>query len=360
MNPILYDSRWSGRHGIGRFSAEVRRRLPDAYVTDLAGHHPVSPVGMIETELKPHVGAGPREPEMTFFSPGYTPSVTWRGRRVFTVHDLIHLDVPTEASRIKAAYYSKVVRPLVRRHDTLVLTVSEFSRLRIAEWADVDPDRILTVGNGVDDRFSPAGRRIQRNRPYVLHLGNSKPHKNLYRLVAAMAKIPDVDLILSSAPEISLYEHAHAVGLEGRLICQSGIPEEDLAAWLRGAAAVAIPSLYEGFGLPALEGMACGVPVVASNGSALTEVVGDAGILVEPTDVDSIMVGLATALGDEAVRAELALEGPRRAQKFRWDEVARCVQGVLGIPGGNAAQRVPRGLSARPHEPDAYWKEGAA
>ena len=329
MTAVLFDARWSGPHGIGRFSAEVRRRLGPG-VIDLTGAHPVSARGLLEGEVKPHM-LGLQERSTTFFSPGYTPCLTWRGLTAFTVHDLIHLDVPTEMSRTKDAYYTRVVRPAVRRADTVVLTVSEFSRQWIAEWAGVDPARIIPVGNGVDEAFSPHGRRVERVRPYFLSLGNTKPHKNLNRLLAAVADIADVELVLSGAPDQELVEQARALNLQDRLVFLSGIPEADLAAWVRGASAVAIPSLYEGFGLPALEGMASGVPVVASSGGALEEVVGNAGILVDPTDVDAIRDGLSRALTDDEVRTRLAVSGPRRAQAFRWDGVGRRVRDALGL-----------------------------
>lgn len=344
---VFFDSRWSGPHGIGRFSAEVRSRMPSGLVTDLSGAHPVSPRGMLETEIKPHL-ATDRERDTTFFSPGYTPSLTWRGPMAFTVHDLIHLDVPGEASPFKAAYYAQVVRRAVRRPDAIVLTVSEFSRTRIAEWADVDPARIMSVGNGVNASFTPEGRRIERARPYVLNVGNIKPHKNLDSLLTAMASLPDVELVLSAAPDERLIERAHSLNMADRLVFLSGIPESDLPAWYRGASAVAIPSLYEGFGLPALEGMASGVPVVASSGGALAEVVGDAGVLVDPTDADSIHDGLERALTDGALRAHLASTGPLRAQAFQWDEVGRRVREALDLPSPREAAQLDQARATGP------------
>lgn len=343
---MLFDSRWSGPHGIGRFSAEVRRRMPGG-VMDLTGAHPVSPRGMLETEITSHLVTR-RERETTFFSPGYTPSLTWRGPMAFTVHDLIHLDVPGEASPGKNAYYAQVVRRAVRRPDTIVLTVSDFSRARIAEWAEVDPARISSVGNGVDSSFTPEGRRIERSRPYVLNVGNTKPHKNLANLLTAMASLPDVDLVLSAVPDHSLIERAHRLHMADRLVFLSGIAESELPAWYRGASAVAIPSLYEGFGLPALEGMASGVPVVTSLGGALEEVVGDAGVLVDPTEVESIRDGLERALSDDSLRVRLATTGPAQAQGFQWDEVGRRVCEALGLPSPALTGQARMSRTARP------------
>lgn len=164
----------------------------------------------------------------------------------------------------------------------------------------------------------------------MLHVGNTKPHKNLERLVRAVARLRDVTLICSSAPAEELVRLATNLGCADRLRFLDGIAEAELPAWYRGASAVVIPSLYEGFGLPALEGMASGVPVVASSTTALGELVGDAGVLVEPTDVDSITDGIDAALTDDALRLRLATASPTRAAEYRWDAVASAVTAAIG------------------------------
>lgn len=327
---VLYDNRWSGPHGIGRFSAEVRRRI-GGQVFELSGAHPVSPLGLIQTEARPQWRVA-RHRDVLFFSPGYTPSLSWRGQMAFTVHDLIHLDVAEESSRFKSAYYDQVVKRALRHPEMIALTVSRFSQQRIADWAGIDPDRLVVVGNGVDGTFSADGEATRRDRPYVLHVGNTKPHKNLRRLVQAMAELPDLDLVLSAKPEPELIDLAGKLRMADRLTFCSGIPEAELPQWYRGAAAVAICSLYEGFGLPALEGMASGVPVVASQTTSLAEVVGDAGVQVDPLDVDAIRDGLRRAVTDDQLRAQLAIAGPARAAEFSWDAVGHRVNTALGLP----------------------------
>ncbi|MGA4507740.1 glycosyltransferase family 4 protein [Propionibacteriaceae bacterium G1746] len=328
---LVFDTRWAGPHGIGRFAAEVRRRLP-GQVVDVAGAHPVSLRGLAASEVLPHVTARGRERGVTYFSPGFTPCLSWRGTHAFTVHDLIHLDVPAEQSRAKSDYYDQVVRRAVRREAGAVLTVSRFSRDRIAEWAGVPAERITVVGNGVDAAYAPHGRTaVPSWGPYVLHVGNHKPHKNLTRLVLAMSRVPDVTLALTGDPDDALLALAERQGSAGRLRFLGRVPEADLPAWYRGAAAVAIPSLYEGFGLPALEGMACGVPVVASGTTALAEVVANAGVAVVPDDVASITAGIEAALGDAGLRARLATAGPERAAQFSWDRVGAAVNSALGV-----------------------------
>lgn len=333
---VLFDSRWSGPHGIGRFSQHVRDAMPHDTI-DVHGSHPVSARGLVESELLPHK-AGIDESDGVYFSPGYTPCLSWRGRSAFTVHDLIHLDVAGERSAAKSAYYRSVVRTAVRRDDITTLTVSEFSRNRIAEWADVDPGTITVVGNGVDPTFSPDGRAMTCDWPYLLHVGNCRPHKNLPRLLRALSRVPDVKLVCSSNRDIQSESFAARLGMSERLVFLEGIPEEDLAAWYRGAAAVVIPSLYEGFGLPALEAMACGSVVVASSTTALGEVVGDAGVLVNPDSTDSIVAGIERALGDSALIEQLRDAGPRRAGEYTWDKVGQRVRSALDLRGSSEAK----------------------
>ena len=321
---IVFDARWAGPHGIGRFACEIRKRLPGA-VTDVTGAHPVSAHGLVESEVLPHRVGSPGD---TYYSPGYTPCLSWRGPHAFTVHDLIHLHVPAESSWVKHAYYEQVVRRAVRGPGA-VLTVSRFSRDRIADWAGIDAGKIIVVGNGVGPSFTAQGPRKVAPWPYLLHVGNTKPHKNLSRVVQALVEVPDIHLVCSSVPDTGLIELAQRLGCADRLHFLSGISEADLPSFYRGATAVVIASLYEGFGLPALEGMASGIPVIASATTALAEVVGRAAVTVDPTDVESIRTGLEIAIGDEAVRAELREAGPRRAREFSWDRVAQSVQDAI-------------------------------
>lgn len=328
MQKILYDTRWIGEHGIGRFAREVRARLP-AGTLDLTGTDPVSPQGLLELEWQ---ALRHQRPGTVFYSPGYAPPVTWLGPLVFTVHDLIHLDVPEEASRFKALYYGRVVRPAMHR-SRRVLTVSEYSRQRLLEWSGVSPEGVVVVGNGVDPTYSPHGPRHEPGYPYVLYVRNTKPHKNVEGLLRAFALLdePDVRLVLSG-PADDLTRHAALrLGVLNRVVFAGRIPEAQLPAYYRGAAVVTMPSLYEGFGLPALEGMASGVPVVVSGTTSLPEVVGTAGLLVDPMDPESIADGLRRALGDTELRRALVASGLERARQFSWDDVAARVRGALGV-----------------------------
>ena len=330
MQEIIFDRRWIGEHGIGRFAREVRHRLPSGAV-DLTGTDPVSPRGLLELEAQALARRLRGKPGL-FFSPGYAPPLTWSGPVVFTVHDLIHVDVAEERSRFKTLYYDRVVRPAMARAHR-VLTVSEYSRQRLLEWSGVAPEQVVVVGNGVDAAFSPVGRAHQPGYPYIFYVRNTKPHKNVARLLEAFAQmdLPDLRLVLSGQADEATRHQALRLGIHEQVMFAGRIPEADLPAYYRGAAVVTMPSLYEGFGLPPLEGMASGVPVVVSNVTSLPEVVGDAGLLVDPNDASSIADGLIRALTDTALRETLRARGLERAKQFNWDDVAVRVRRELDL-----------------------------
>jgi len=259
---------------------------------------------------------------------------------VFAIHDLIHLHIAPERSTTKDAYYRAIVRPAAQRAERVV-TGSAFSQAQIVEWAAVPDDRVVVVGYGVADAFRPDGLRFDAGFPYVLYVGNSKPHKNLVRLVEAYARsglLGQARLLMTGKAGAELAVRIRDLGLEDSIVHLGHVPDEDLPALYRGALAVAIPSLYEGVGLPALEALASGVPLVASNIPPLAEAAGDAAFLVDPLDVDEI----ADKLSWIATRPTEALEAMGRsaaATVSRWGP-ERFAQGVIEAIG-----------LARPHRP---------
>ena len=325
---MIFDARWIGEHGIGRFAREVRQRLPEDTV-DLLGGDPVSLRGLLELERQTLIRRGRGK---IFFSPGYAPPVTWRGSMVFTIHDLIHVDVPEERSRFKTLYYNRVVRPGIHRADR-VFTDSEYSRQRILEWSGAAPEKVVVVSCGVSDQFSPNGPTYSPGYPYIFYVRNPKPHKNTLGLIRAFALLADQDirLLLSGRPDADLQHEALRLGVFGRVIFTGRIPEEELPAYYRGAAVVTMPSFYEGFGLPPLEGMASGVPVVVANATSLPEVVGKAGLLVDPASLESIAEGLELALTDTDLRHQLIERGLERSKLFTWDRVGNRVRQELAL-----------------------------
>jgi glycosyltransferase involved in cell wall biosynthesis len=191
-----------------------------------------------------------------------------------------------------------------------VLTVSAFSRREILEWTGLPGERVEVVGNGVSAAFRPDGPRHQPGYPYFLHVGRRAAHKNVERLVAAHT--------------------ASRCGREVRLLFTGDLSEDQLAAHYRGAVALAFPSLYEGFGLPIVEAMASGTPVLTSNATAIPETAGRGNALVvDPLSVDAIAAGLDQLAEDAVLRADLRQRGLARAKAFSWEQVAGKVAAAL-------------------------------
>lgn len=322
----MIDTRWIGLHGIGRFASEIIPRLGEyePLPRGLSLLHPLDPLwlSIILKKLSPDL----------YFSPGFNPPLIDFAPTVFTVHDLIHLKVSSENNTSKNLYYKYVVLPALKRTAT-VLTVSEYSKSELVEWSGISPGKVVVVGNGVGPEYSPYGDKHSPGYPYLFYIGNRKPHKNIPRLLKAFASSGvsrDMRLLMSGHPDEETSRLINSLGLNGAVEFAGVIPDARLPEYYRGAAALVFPSLYEGFGLPPLEAMASGLPVVTSNGTSLPEVVGDAAVLVDPEDVESIADGIRRVVQDEGLRRELTLRGIERSRSFTWDSCARTVREVLG------------------------------
>jgi glycosyltransferase involved in cell wall biosynthesis len=230
---------------------------------------------------------------------------------VVTVHDLAAIRYP-ELFTAWTRLYARTLLRAVLRSATRVLAVSEFTKRDVVELVGVPAERVDVAYNAADgDVFTPDGPAADGD--YVLAVGTLEPRKNLPRLIAATAQL-GLELRIAGAPG---WGGVEAVGAHVRWLGRPS--DEELAEQLRGALCLAYPSLWEGFGIPVLEAMRCGTPVVTSSRSAMEEVAGDAAELVEPTDVDSIAAGIERALGR---RAELRAAGLERAQLFTWAATA--------------------------------------
>ena len=256
-------------------------------------------------------------------------------RSVVTIHDCIHLMFPQYLPSKLAYVYAKASMWGATRKADRILTVSEASKRDILRFFDVKPEKVVVIYNAIDERFlapADAGRmdlvrqRYQLDHPFILYVGNIKPHKNVERLIDAFGRArsacpDDLKLViigdeLSRYPALRQAVHRHKLDKQVRFLGFQ--PQETLAAFYRLARAFVFPSLYEGFGLPPLEAMACGTPVVTSNVSSLPEVAGGAALLVDPHDTDAIAEGIKRAVNDEDVRADLIARGLARARQFSW------------------------------------------
>ena len=288
-----------------------------------------------------------RERVMLFHAPHYVLPPLVRCRSVVTIHDCIHLMFPQYLPGRLALVYARTSIALASRRATRVLTVSESSKRDILRFVDVPTDKIDVIYNAYDERFGVEPReedvirvreRYQLHDEFVLYAGNVKPHKNLERLIEAFDLVRKRGLdhlkLVLIGDEISRYAalrravHSHQLHKYVRFL--GYLPEETLAVMYRLAGVFVFPSLYEGFGLPPLEAMASGTPVVTSNVSSLPEVAGEAAVLVDPYRPEAIADGIERVLSDETLRRDLRAKGLARARQFSWEASVTRVREIYG------------------------------
>jgi glycosyltransferase involved in cell wall biosynthesis len=287
-------------------------------------------------------------------------------RSVVTIHDCIHLMFPQYLPSRFALEYARASMSAASRRATRILTVSESSKRDIIKFLGTDPDKIDVIYNAYDDRFGIEPReedvvrvreRYQLHSEFVLYAGNVKPHKNLERLIEAFHLVRNRGLdhlkLVLIGDDISKYAalrhavHRHQLHKYVRFL--GYLPEETLAVMYRLAGVFVFPSLYEGFGLPPLEAMASGTPVVTSNVSSLPEVAGDAAVLVDPYDPEAIADGIYRVLADERLRRELRRKGLARARQFSWETSVRRVQEIYQeVANPSAGAGMAAGRSSAP------------
>jgi len=288
-----------------------------------------------------------RERVDIFHAPHYVLPPLVQCPSVVTIHDCIHLMFPQYLPNRWALTYARKSISMAARRSTRVLTVSESSKRDIQRFVDIPPGKVDVIYNSYDPRFAiePDAETVNRVREryqlqseFVLYAGNVKPHKNLERLIEAFHIVRSRGLdhlkLVLIGDEISKYTalrravHRHQLHNYVRFL--GYLPEETLAVMYRLAGVFVFPSLYEGFGLPPLEAMASGTPVVTSNVSSLPEVAGDAAILVDPYSAEAIADGMYRVLTDAGLRSDLKLRGPQRASQFSWASSVRRVREIYG------------------------------
>ncbi|MCD6519417.1 MAG: glycosyltransferase family 4 protein [Anaerolineae bacterium] len=255
---------------------------------------------------------------------------------VVTIHDLSFYIYPEFFRPFQRRYLQHFTRWTSKRADQII-AVSESTRRDVIRFLGVAPDRVVTIPNGVEEIFRPLGRarleafRRRNGLPerMILFLGTLEPRKNLLVLLEAYALLRQrgaQEMLVVAGGKGWYYESVYAtverLGLRRWVIFPGYVPWEELPLWYNAAELFVYPSLYEGFGLPPLEAMACGVPVVVSNVSSLPEVVGEAGVLVDPQDPQGLAVAMEELLADPARREELAEAGLARARSFSWERTA--------------------------------------
>ncbi|MDQ3212185.1 MAG: glycosyltransferase family 4 protein [Acidobacteriota bacterium] len=280
-----------------------------------------------------------------FHAPHYVLPPLTPCRSIVTIHDCIHLRFPQYLPNRLAYAYARSSLWVATHRSNRVLTVSEASKRDILRYFRVPESKINVIPNAIDERFGevPSAdevlrvrERYQLNDPFVLYAGNIKPHKNLERLIEAFHTLRrgglDTVKLLIIGDEISKYaalrRAVHKYKLHKHVRFFGFVPDKTLAVLYRLASVFVFPSLYEGFGLPPLEAMASGTPVITSNVSSLPEVVGDAALLIDPYEADAIAQAMRRVLTDAALREDLRQRGLQRVKEFSWERSVRRVHAI--------------------------------
>ncbi|MBI2862729.1 MAG: glycosyltransferase family 4 protein [Chloroflexi bacterium] len=257
---------------------------------------------------------------------------------VVTVHDLSFLLYPEAHPMLHRSYLRLFTRLTVHRA-ARIIAVSQSTKEDVVRLLGADASRVDVVYHGIEESFRPIadveqGRRFRERmglpERYILYVGTLEPRKNLVRLVRAFAQLRREHglphwLVLAGPPgwgERVVYTTIEAEGVGDRVLFPGYLPAQELPLWYNTADLFVYPSLYEGFGFPPLEAMACGVPVVVSNRASLPEVVGEAGVLVDPEDTEGLAEAMARVLTDKSLRSELAARGRTQASRFSWRQAA--------------------------------------
>lgn len=266
-----------------------------------------------------------------------------RVRTVFTLHDLIFLKYPEHHKGYNRTFLTLMMPRFLGAADHII-AVSEHTRRDAIAAYGLPAEKISVIYEAADTRYRPAEepaalcdfrRRYGLPERYILHVSTIEPRKNQVRLLEAYAALraefPEVGLVVVGRRGWlydDFFARLTALGLEERVIFPGFVPEDDLPCFYQAAECFVYPSLYEGFGLPPLEALACGTPVICSDAASLPEVVGSAGLLVPPTDTAALTAAIRRVLADPALRAELAARGPHQAARFSWQRAAEETRAV--------------------------------
>lgn len=271
--------------------------------------------------------------------PYFAPPLHSTTPTVVTIHDLIPLILPAYRGSPLVRLYTRLVSIAAKRADAIIAD-SKASKRDIVRLLGIPAERVQVIYLAVDRRFRPitdeahlkdVRRRYHLPADYILYLGGLDQRKNLAALLKAFKRLTsDLQLVIAGrlpARDTPFFPDprrmVRELDLEERVAFIGWVPEEDKPALYSMAKLFVFPSLYEGFGLPPLEAMACGTPVIASNASSLPEVVGDAGLLIDPHDAAGLAEAMAALLDDERLRKGLGQRGFERARRFSWEETAR-------------------------------------
>lgn len=332
MSRVAVNARYYAHRptGVQRYAREVTKRFPSGVDEIRPNKALAGTVGHLWEQFYLPVAMRGR----LLWSPSNTGPLAV-SHQVCTVHDLIFLDHPEWFNPRFAAWYSWLL-PLLAKKIRHIIAVSEYTKRALIEKLHIQPEKITVVLNGIDARFTPRSpEEIEHVReelqigsqPYILYVGSVEPKKNLARLLQAWSDIQhevpdDIRLVVAGASgNLGVFSRTE-LRVPPRVSFTGYVSDDSIPALYSGALLTAYPSLYEGFGLPPLEAMACGSPVLTSNITSLPEVVGDAALLVDPLRTSAIGEALLALIRNDTLRQDLRQKGLERVKHFSWDRTA--------------------------------------
>ncbi|SEM44018.1 Glycosyltransferase involved in cell wall bisynthesis [bacterium A37T11] len=325
---VLIDSRWAGNTGIGKLYQEVMARIPPrinpAFVESHMGLGNLFSPLMLSAEIrKAHASV--------FYSPSFMPPIYSQTPFVCTIHDLMHLFYYTPLHKF---YYQQVIARLAKKAKQII-TVSHFSKQQLTELLGIPPNLISVVYNGVDEAYAANEKKHSVGRPYFFYIGNQRKNKNIPAMLSAfaMARVPqDFIFLLSGQASPELEQLISKLDIKERVRFLGFVPESDLPKLYKGAFATLYVSLMEGFGLPIIESMASGTPVITSNSSSLPEIAGGAALCVDPKSVEAIAAGIEKLVNDRILYQQYQQWGYERAKQFNWEDTANKTWNIILNP----------------------------
>lgn len=337
---VLVDARMWGHPGIGRYIRELAGSLGAGeegarigYILPSGTAPPGGAVGLVsdcaiygwrEQWAMPRLSASWK----LLHVPHFNVPVLRRAPIVVTIHDLIYVTEPGAAPSAAARFYADALIATAVRRARVVIAVSEATRQEVLRRYRIQGHRVRVVQEAASEVFSAAAQPVVDGRPYVLFVGTLKAHKNPLMLVEALDRVRrrsrlDVTLVVAGKKDPRQKALSEKVLAADFVRYAGAVSDGELARLYRGAQALVLPSFKEGFGLPALEAMACGTPVLLSDRSSLPEVGGEAALYFDPTQIDALERLLYNVLTDANTRKDLSEKGIRRARAFSWQRAAR-------------------------------------
>ena len=346
---ITIDARWINTSGIGTYIKNVLpgiiykfpqtkfsilgniidlRELFDFDESRVSYIQINSPMYSIHEQIE-YVRLIPKETKL-YFATHYNIPIFFNGKMLVTVYDLFHLAMPKLVGGMHKRLYARYMFNRVRKKADAIVTISNFSKSELIRFTGSGNQQIFPIHLGVDRSwFSIPESESPHSRPYILYVGNIKPHKNLVGLIKAYKKISKQikhDLVLVGKKEGFITGDCNveleANGLHDRVYFTGRVDDHSLKRYFSHADMFVFPSLYEGFGLPPLEAMASGCPVLASNAGPMPEICGDAVLYCDPYDISDIAEKMSTLLQDKKLAETLKKRGLNRASTFTWE---RCI-----------------------------------